>query len=625
VHRTSSSYRLIAAAAQIVVIGIIAGLTPASAVHAMPTIVDHARLTSVDAVAASEGRAVSALRRDGAGLTVEHYAVDTAADARTLAAQLKRDARVVASAVDEPRTAMAASNDQYRSMQWDLDILQAETVWSTASGNGVTVAVIDSGVDGTHPDLAGQVLAGVDMVTGSGNGWNDDSGHGTHVAGTIAATANNSIGVAGVAPSTKILPVRVIDDNGPKIINLSLGGDSSSSVEHQAVQYAASNGVLVVCAAGNFGSNGNPVVYPAAHAESFAVSASDASDNIPGWLSSGSYVAVTAPGINIANTVPNGGYNYLSGSSMASPHAAAAAAILLSYKPSLTASQVETALELSARDKGTPGRDDRYGYGIIDIQAALTEVDDPGFAAASADGYWLVASDGGIFSFGDAAFFGSTGDIKLNKPIVGMAASASGEGYRLVASDGGIFSFGDATFHGSTGSMTLNQPIVGMAATPSGNGYWLVASDGGIFSFGDATFYGSTGSIKLNKPIVGMAATPSGKGYLLVASDGGIFAYGDAAFHGSTGSMTLNRPIVGMATTAPGQGYWLVASDGGIFSFGDADFQGSAVGSIPSVVGITSMGNGYVIGGANGQSKVSNKAATSPLTLNKPIVAIAAR
>jgi outer membrane protein assembly factor BamB len=193
-------------------------------------------------------------------------------------------------------------------------------------------------------------------------------------------------------------------------------------------------------------------------------------------------------------------------------------------------------------------------------------------------GYWLVASDGGIFAFGDATFLGSTGAIHLNRPIVGMAATPSGMGYWLVASDGGVFSFGDAAFHGGTGGQHLNQPIVGMAATPSGHGYWLVAADGGIFSFGDAAFHGGTGGIHLNRPIVGMATTPSGLGYWLVASDGGIFAFGDAAFRGSTGGQHLNQPIVGMATTPSGSGYWLVASDGGIFAFGDAAFEGSTGG-----------------------------------------------
>ncbi|HEY5023636.1 MAG TPA: protease pro-enzyme activation domain-containing protein, partial [Acidimicrobiales bacterium] len=136
-------------------------------------------------------------------------------------------------------------------------------------------------------------------------------------------------------------------------------------------------------------------------------------------------------------------------------------------------------------------------------------------------GYWTVASDGGIFSFGQMGFYGSMGGKPLDRPIVGMAPTPSSKGYWLVASDGGIFTFGDAGFHGSTGDLALTKPIVGMAATPDGGGYWLVASDGGVFSFGDAGFYGSTGNLRLTKPIVGMAATPDGGGYWLVASDGG--------------------------------------------------------------------------------------------------------
>jgi len=193
-------------------------------------------------------------------------------------------------------------------------------------------------------------------------------------------------------------------------------------------------------------------------------------------------------------------------------------------------------------------------------------------------GYWLVASDGGIFAFGDATFYGSTGGIRLNRPIVGMTVTPSGHGYWLVASDGGVFAFGDAAFRGSTGGQHLNQPIVSMSADATGSGYWLVASDGGIFSFGDAEFHGGTGGIHLNRPIVSMAATPSGQGYWLVASDGGIFAFGDAAFRGSTGGQHLNQPIVSMAADATGVGYWLVASDGGIFALGDAAFEGSTGG-----------------------------------------------
>ena len=188
-------------------------------------------------------------------------------------------------------------------------------------------------------------------------------------------------------------------------------------------------------------------------------------------------------------------------------------------------------------------------------------------------GYWLVASDGGVFSFGDATFHGSTGGTALNKPIVGMAPTPDGGGYWLVASDGGVFSFGDATFHGSTGGTVLNKPVVGMAPTPDGGGYWLVASDGGVFSFGDATFHGSTGGTVLNKPVVGMAATSAG--YWLVAADGGVFTFGGVPFWGSMGGRSLDAPIVGIAGAPMGDGYWLVGADGGVFTFGHAAYDGS--------------------------------------------------
>jgi hypothetical protein len=175
----------------------------------------------------------------------------------------------------------------------------------------------------------------------------------------------------------------------------------------------------------------------------------------------------------------------------------------------------------------------------------------PAAAASQSFGYWLVASDGTVFSGGDAVSHGSTGGVPLARPIVGVAATPSGHGYWLVASDGGIFAFGDAAFHGSTGAMHLNQPVVGIGTSPSGHGYRMVAADGGVFSFGDAKFYGSTGAIHLNQPIVGMAPTASGLGYWFVASDGGVFAFGDAGFFGSAGATALTAPVVGMVATAP--------------------------------------------------------------------------
>jgi hypothetical protein len=209
-------------------------------------------------------------------------------------------------------------------------------------------------------------------------------------------------------------------------------------------------------------------------------------------------------------------------------------------------------------------------------------------------GYWLVASDGGVFNFGPSAgFFGSAGAIPLNKPIVGMAAPFGDAGYWLVASDGGIFSYGDAPFYGSTGAIHLNEPIVGMAATPDGKGYWLVASDGGIFSYGDAQFFGSTGAIHLNQPIVGMASAPDGNGYWMVASDGGVFAFGPSApFHGSAGALNLAEPISAMAAMPDASGYWFSANDGGLFNYGGAPFYGSGVnnGNLDVVVDMATDG-----------------------------------
>ncbi|HET9691050.1 MAG TPA: C40 family peptidase, partial [Acidimicrobiales bacterium] len=135
-----------------------------------------------------------------------------------------------------------------------------------------------------------------------------------------------------------------------------------------------------------------------------------------------------------------------------------------------------------------------------------------------------------------------------------------------VASDGGVFAFGDARFAGSTGGMRLAQPVVGMAPTPSGAGYWLVASDGGVFAFGDARFAGSTGGMRLAQPVVAIAPTPSGAGYRLLAADGGVFSFGDASFAGSMAGRAT-APLRGIAGDAAG-GYWLVAADGTMAPFG---------------------------------------------------------
>ena len=245
-------------------------------------------------------------------------------------------------------------------------------------------------------------------------------------------------------------------------------------------------------------------------------------------------------------------------------------------------------------------------------------------------GYWSVASDGGVFAFCGAGFHGSMGGQRLAAPVIAIAPTASKAGYWEVAADGGVFSFGDAKFFGSAGNLKLASPIAGMTPTPSGNGYWLVGADGGVFAYGDAGFFGSMGGKPLNKPITGITATPTGNGYWMVASDGGIFAFGDAKFFGSMGGKALNQPITGISRTDSGNGYWFVASDGGIFSFGDAPFRGSTGGVKLNqpIVGMarSGSGNGYRLVARDGGIFSYNAAflgSTGGIKLNQPIVGMA--
>jgi cell wall-associated NlpC family hydrolase len=226
------------------------------------------------------------------------------------------------------------------------------------------------------------------------------------------------------------------------------------------------------------------------------------------------------------------------------------------------------------------------------------------------DNFWLVTPSGAVESYGVPSYGAPSGP--LNSPVVATLADHSRGGYWLVASDGGVFAYGDTHFYGSTGGIALNQPIVGIAQTPDDKGYWLVARDGGIFAFGDAAFYGSTGAIHLNQPIVGMAATSAGKGYWLVAADGGIFSFGDAAFFGSTGNLALRQPITSMARSMDDRGYWMVAADGGVFTFGDAKFFGSAAGTAWEPVSrlvATGANDGYWIVQQNGTMQAYGAAA----------------
>ena len=161
---------------------------------------------------------------------------------------------------------------------------------------------------------------------------------------------------------------------------------------------------------------------------------------------------------------------------------------------------------------------------------------------AAAAAYWMVASDGGVYSFGGASYEGSMLGHVLNAPIVGMAATPDGKGYWLVGGDGGIFNFRDAGFDGSMGGQKLNAAVVGMAGTPDGKGYWLVGADGGVFSFGDAGFYGAQAGKLSSNSIVGIVATPDGKGYRLLGSNEAAYPFGDAIPTAPTPTPTPRPP-----------------------------------------------------------------------------------
>jgi serine protease len=337
----------------------------------------------------------TALDNKGRPVVTVHTATD-----KTSAAELVKQGQQAQNAVgvelDATMTAVGvpAGNDPYRSQQWDLSKIRVGDAWQKATGAGVTVAVIDTGVDASHPDLAGQVLTGYDAINKTSGTATDPNGHGTHVAGTIAAMTDNEIGVSAVAPNAKILPIRVLGasgsgymsdaaagivyaaDHGANVINMSLGSESKVVAVSNAIAYARSKGVVVVAAAGNERGYGSPISYPAADAGVIAVAATDSNDAVASYSNQGDYVDVAAPGSAILSTYPkallSSGYGILSGTSMASPHVAAVAALLKSYNSGLTPEQVEQAMESSAVDLGAVGKDRDYGYGRVDAAAALT-------------------------------------------------------------------------------------------------------------------------------------------------------------------------------------------------------------------------------------------------------------
>ena len=177
---------------------------------------------------------------------------------------------------------------------------------------------------------------------------------------------------------------------------------------------------------------------------------------------------------------------------------------------------------------------------------------------------FVVRANGAVTAVIAGGTYGDARRLPLAQPITGIAATVPGTGYWLAASDGGVFSYGDARFFGSMAGVHLNAPIVGIAATKDGRGYWLAAADGGIFTFGDARFFGSLAGHRLDQPIVGITTTRTGKGYRLLAKDGGVFTFGDATYQGSLGGTGLTD-VIGFAPTPSGNGYWILRKNGGTY------------------------------------------------------------
>ncbi len=274
-------------------------------------------------------------------------------------------------------------------IDWGIARIGADKVWDIGNGVGVKVAIVDTGIQINHPDLVNNIVQGYDFVNNDSDA-NDDNGHGTHVAGITSASFNQA-GVVGVSHTSKLIPVKVLNsqgygylsdvakgvyyatDNGARVINLSLGSTTDSLVLKDAVNYASSKGVVVVAAAGNDG--GAPCSYPAAYSNAICVVATDSKNLLASFSNIGGELA--APGVYNYSTYIGSTYKYLSGTSMATPHVAGAAALLFSVCPTCSASEIRTVLRETAVDLGEVGQDILFGYGLVDLTSAVLKLQTP--------------------------------------------------------------------------------------------------------------------------------------------------------------------------------------------------------------------------------------------------------
>ena len=282
-------------------------------------------------------------------------------------------------------TGKPAPSQPVQKLPWGVDKIDADL--ATGTGAGVKVCVVDTGIDKDHPDLQANIVGGRNFVakgaTVDPTKWDDDNGHGTHVAGTIAAV-DNTIGVVGVAPSASLLAAKVLNrqgsgylsdiiagldycvQNGAKVVSMSLGTSSDVQAMHDAVDATYAQGVLLVAAAGN--DYGGAVSYPAAYDSVIAVSATDSNNNLASFSNVGPQVELAAPGVSVLSTYKDGSYATLSGTSMATPHVSGVAALAWEANPLLSNAEVRALLQSTADDLGAVGKDNWFGYGLVDAE-----------------------------------------------------------------------------------------------------------------------------------------------------------------------------------------------------------------------------------------------------------------
>lgn len=278
------------------------------------------------------------------------------------------------------------TNDPYLGSEWHLAKFGASTAWDTSKGAGVTIAIIDTGVDPAHPDLVGALVPGWNFYDNNANSA-DVYGHGTKVAGAAAAVANNGIGAAGVAGGARLMPIRISDtaggaslsamaqgltwaaDHGARVANISYVCADSATVL-SAAAYMKSKGGLVTTAAGNYGTDAGIAQTPSM----IPVSSTGTGDTLSSWSSFGSYVALAAPGEGIYTTVMGGGYGAVSGTSFASPVTAGVVALMMAARPTLSSATIESTLYATALDLGAAGRDIYYGHGRVNASAAVAAI-----------------------------------------------------------------------------------------------------------------------------------------------------------------------------------------------------------------------------------------------------------